>query len=415
MGGRTGAMYAGIDWSEGLNDLAVVDSTGEVVASARIPETPEGLREVLSLLSGLKASHQHSRRHVPVAIETGRSLLVAGLRQAGQPVVVVHPTVVAAYRQTAGPTRKKSDREDAALLAQILRTDGHRHQEQPQSTDDAEAVRALARAQLKASRTRQFHLLRLRSQLRLVHPAALTAWDHLPGKIGRGEARSVIAAAPTSRSAACLSKRRLYDLLETGGRTRNLDDHAARLFTEFRRPVLMQTPLLEEALGHEVRVCVELLDVATSTAQRLAALAVEAFDRHPQADIYRSFPGVGELTGPRLLGEIGDAPARFASARGLRGYAGAAPLTWTSGGSRVVFHRRKGANNFLKTAGHYWSFSAIGRSPGARAHYDRRRAAGERHTAALRHVFGRLLGCLHHCLTHGETYREEAAWPHTGT
>ncbi|MFE4512606.1 transposase [Kitasatospora sp. NPDC056783] len=413
MGGRLGPLYAGIDWSENLNDLSVIDQRGQVIATARVAETPDGVREILKTLSGLKSSHQHSRRRVPIAIETEHGLLVAALRQAGQPVVVVPPLVVAAYRGRAGAAKSKSDKADAALLADILRTDGHNHRPLPQNSDLAYAIRSLARAQVKANRTRQFHLLRLRSQLRLVHPAALAAWGHLPGGIARGEAREVIAAAPTSRSAARLSKRRLYDLLAAGGRTRNLDDHAARLFTEFRLPVLKQSLLLEEAMGEDVRVSVSLLNAATDHAEHLAGLAVQAFDRHPQADIYRSFPGVGRLTGPRLLAELGDAPDRFATARGLRGYAGASPLTWTSSSSRLVFHRRRGANSHLKSAGHHWAFSAIGRSPGARDHYDRRRAAGDRHTAALRHTFGRLLTCLHHCLAKNEHYREDAAWPHS--
>jgi hypothetical protein len=58
-----------------------------------------------------------------------------------------------------------------------------------------------------------------------------------------------------------------------------------------------------------------------------------------------------------------------------------------------------------------WAFSALTASPGARAHYDRRRSTGERHTAAQRNLFNRLLGILHHCLHTGQTYKETAAFP----
>jgi hypothetical protein len=44
------------------------------------------------------------------------------------------------------------------------------------------------------------------------------------------------------------------------------------------------------------------------------------------------------------------------------------------------------------------AFAALTASPGAHAHYQRRRAAGDAHTADLRNLFNRLLGCLHHCL-----------------
>jgi hypothetical protein len=54
-------------------------------------------------------------------------------------------------------------------------------------------------------------------------------------------------------------------------------------------------------------------------------------------------------------------------------------------------------------------------SPGARTHYDRRRATGDRHAAAQRNLFNRLLGVLHHCLDSGQTYQESIAFPTTQT
>ena len=51
--------------------------------------------------------------------------------------------------------------------------------------------------------------------------------------------------------------------------------------------------------------------------------------------------------------------------------------------------------------------------PRKRAHYDRRRDVGDRHAAAQRNLFGRLLGCLHHCLTTRQHYNENTAFPNT--
>jgi hypothetical protein len=97
-------------------------------------------------------------------------------------------------------------------------------------------------------------------------------------------------------------------------------------------------------------------------------------------------------------------------ARGLKAYAGAAPVTRASGKSRSVT-QRKVKNNRLAAAGYTWAFAALTASPGARAHYDRRRKAGDRHTAAQRNLYGRLLGCLHHCLQTGQRYNEATAFP----
>ena len=111
-----------------------------------------------------------------------------------------------------------------------------------------------------------------------------------------------------------------------------------------------------------------------------------------------------------MLAEIGDDRTRFTDARALKAYAGSAPVTRASGKSRAVMHRRI-KNQRLASAGYVWAFSALTASPGARAHYDRRRAAGDRHIAAQRNLFNRLLGVLFHCLQTRTTYREDVAFP----
>ena len=113
-----------------------------------------------------------------------------------------------------------------------------------------------------------------------------------------------------------------------------------------------------------------------------------------------------------VLAEIGDDRSRFADARALKAYAGAAPVTRASGKSSTVMHRRV-KNQRLAGVGYLWAFAALTASPGARAHYDRRRNDGDRHAAAQRNLFGRLLGCLHHCLTTGCEYDEATAFPAT--
>ena len=154
--------------------------------------------------------------------------------------------------------------------------------------------------------------------------------------------------------------------------------------------------------------------MACANADELATAAVTHFDQHPDAEIITSLPGPGSLTGARVLAEIGDDRSRFADARSLKAYAGRAPVTRASGKSLVVMHRRV-KNQRLAAVGYSWAFSAITASPGARAHYNRRRAAGDRHTAAQRNLFNRLLGCLHHCLATSQPYDETIAFPTTPT
>jgi transposase len=168
--------------------------------------------------------------------------------------------------------------------------------------------------------------------------------------------------------------------------------------------------LVEQAMGRQTLALLGQLNAACEAADDLEQAAIEAFERHADAAILTSFPGLGPLTGARVLAEIGDDRTRFTDGKGLKAYAGAAPITRASGKTTTVLHRRV-KNNRLSSAGYTWAFSALTASPGARAHYDRRRGAGDRHAAAQRNLFARLLGCLHHCLSTGQHYREQTAFP----
>ena len=69
-------------------------------------------------------------------------------------------------------------------------------------------------------------------------------------------------------------------------------------------------------------------------------------------------------------------------------------------------------NDRLNHAGYLWAFSAITASPGAKAHYRRRRDGhGDWHAAAQRNLFNRMIGQLYHCLQHGQCYDEAVAFP----
>lgn len=125
-----------------------------------------------------------------------------------------------------------------------------------------------------------------------------------------------------------------------------------------------------------------------------------------------SFPGLGALTGARILGDLGDDHTRFTRPRALEGYAGSA-LVPRSSGRKTTDLARRIKNQRLASLGYIWAFAALIAPSGARAHYDRRHAAEGRHVTAQRNLSNRLLGCLHHCLTHRFPYDEQTALPST--
>lgn len=391
----------GIDWAEGHHDVAIVDSGGKLVAKKRISDDPAGFTALTELLAEAGDSADDP---IPIAIETPRGLLVAALRASDRPVFAINPMAVARYRERRSVARAKSDHADAMTLANILRVDAHLHRELPADSELAQAIAVLARAQQDAVWRRSKASNELRSILREYYPAFL---DTFAGKsatnLAKPAARAVLALAPTPAHAAKLTKTRIAAALRRAGRKRGIDDLAADIVERLRAPQLRQPDLVEQAMGRQAVALLAMLDAACAGADDLEQAAAEEFRKHPDHAVITSFPGLADLTGARVLAEIGDDRDRFADNRALKAYAGSAPVTRASGKVTSITHRRI-KNDRLAAVGWVWAtYASINPGP-ARTHYRKRRDHGDRHAAALRHLFNKMLGQLYHCLQTRQTF-----------
>jgi len=404
------SLTCGIDWADDHHDVAVVDGEGTVISEARITNDTAGVADLWALLA---EAGETAERLTPVAIETSKGLLVAALVASGRLVYAINPLATSRYRDRHRSSRAKSDAIDAIVLANILRTDTHAHRPLPANSDEVKALQVLTRAQQDAVSDRVQVTNRIRAVLKQFFPAALSAFER-GGKhrLDSAACRMILSAAPTPAVAAKLSETKLAVLLRRAGRTRGIALEAATLHRLLHSERLRQPVPVETAMGHQLCALVDQLDAVCRSVEQLTAAAETAFVTHERSRVIASFPGVGSLTGARLLAEIGDDVDRFADARALKAYAGAAPITRASGKVHWVGARRA-KNDRIAAAGYVWALAAIRHDPACRAHYQRRRAGGERHTAALRNTFNKLIGKLHHCMTTGQSYDSSIAFPIT--
>jgi transposase len=401
-------LFCGIDWAEGHHDIAIIDDTGRVVSRARIGNDAAGFAQLLTMLA---ENGDTSENPVPVAIETDHGLLVGTLRATGRTIYPINPLSASRYRSRHQVSGAKSDAADAVLLANILRTDAAAHRPLPADTELAQAVRVLARAQQDAVWSRQQLGNQVRSLLAEFYPAALEAFAGLAdGGLARRDARTILAAAVSPARSAKLTRAQLRSLLIKAGRKRSIDTDVERLRAIFRAEYPHQSPVVENAMGIQLAALLRQFEAACTAADELADAARSHFEQHPDAEIITSFPGLGLLAGARVLAEIGDDRARFTDPRGLKAYAGSAPITRASGKKSIVTHRHI-KNRRLADVGSIWALSSLKASPGARRHFDARRAAGDWNRQAQRHLFNKFLGQLHHCLQAGNLYAEHRAFP----
>ena len=146
-------LYVGDDWSEDHHDVQLMNEAGERLAARRLPEGVKGV----AALHELVAAHASDPGEVVVGIETERGPWVSALLAAGYRVYAINPRSAARYRERHHVGGAKSDAGDAKLLADLVRTDRHNYRPVAGDSDEADAVRVLARAhqQLIWDRVRQ--------------------------------------------------------------------------------------------------------------------------------------------------------------------------------------------------------------------------------------------------------------------
>jgi Transposase/Transposase IS116/IS110/IS902 family len=395
-------LFVGDDWAEDHHDVELMNEQGRVLARGRLPEGVAGMARLHELI-GEQLGEDADDAEVVIGTETDRGPWVAA---AGYTVYGVNPLQASRYRERHGVSGAKSDRGDAHMLTDMVRTDSRQLRAVAGDSPGAGAVKVVARAHktLIWERTRQVQ--RLRHQLREYFPAALEAFADLDAP----DALELLGKAPDPAKAARLTRAQISAALKRA-RRRDIPGKATVILAALRSAQLGQPPAVTAAYAAAVRSLVAVITVLDEQVKLLQRQVEADFGRHPDAEIYRSQPGLGPILGARVPGESGDDPKRYASGKARKNYAGTSPITRASGKKKVVAARFI-RNDRLTDALMAQALSALGSSPGARALYDAERGRGKEHNPALRKVASRLVGILHGCLKTRTLYDEATAWPH---
>lgn len=402
-------LFVGDDWAEDHHDVEVMDEAGRRLSKATLPEGIAGITRLHAMIAAQldpDGDLDAQAGQVLIGIETDRGPWVQALIAAGYQVYAVNPLQAARYRERHSVSGAKSDPADAHLLADMVRTDHHQLRVVADDSELAEAVKVVTRGHKTLIWERTRHTLRLRSALREYFPAALAAFEDLTA----ADTLELLAKAPDPASAARLSTTQIAAALKRA-RRQHRDRRAGEIQAALRTPQLGQPPLVAVAYAATVRAQVAILGVLNEQIELLQGQVEAHFGQHPDAEIYTSQPGLGQILGARVLAEFGDDPTRYGNARARKNYAGTSPITKQSGKKKVVLARYVHNDRLLDALGGQ-AFAAINRSPGARAYYDKQRDRGLGHRAALRQLANRLVGILHGCLKSGTRYDEATAWSH---
>lgn len=369
--------FAGLDWGGESHAVCVVDDGGKIVARFEVAHDAAGLAELRTKLSLIAPPEQ-----VPIAIERPTGLLVDALLEAGHVVMPIHPNVVKACRPRYRAALGKSDVGDAYLLADVLRTDGHRFQPLKPQSDAIKALRALVRTRedLVCERVRLAN--QLRALLESFWPGAAACFFEIDSPI----ALAFVQRYPTPKLAASLGPKRLASFLAqyrySGRRT------ATELLARIRSAPSGTAHAAEAtAKGELVRMLARIIESVAAELSLLSARIEHEIEQLTDGKIVMSFPRVGRVNAAQILAELGDVRARFMTEQQLAAEAGVVPVTRESGKSRGVAFRWA-CNQRLRKAVVCWADNSRHASPWAAAVYAKARARGCPHPHAIR-ILGR--------------------------
>jgi len=319
-------LFAGLDWASQTHAVCIIDTHGTLRERFDVTHAAAGLAELRRRLAACG--------NPPVAIERPSGLIVDTLVEAGCTVVPIHPNVVKATRPRYRSHGAKSDASDAYLLADLLRTDGHRFKPLSPQGDEIRALRALVRGRDDLVATRVQLANQLRSLLESFWPGAAAIFADVDSPI----ALAFIARYPTPGSAARLGPRRMAAFCAQHAYCGRRSPEA--LLARLRQaPAAACGELEMDAKGELARSLARTLERLVEQIRLLTSRIEHQVLSLDDGRIVMSFPRAGRICAAQILAELGSVRERFGSDEQLAAEAGVAPVTYQSGKSRAVTFR----------------------------------------------------------------------------
>ncbi len=386
----TYAVFCGIDVGKGEHHAVGLDPSGTRLFDKALPNDETKLRTVFDRLA----------EHGPVLVivdqpNTIGALPVTVARACGHAVAYL-PGLTMRRVADLYPGQAKTDARDAFIIADTARTMPHTLRRVDVGDEALAELGVLVGFDddLAGEATRISN--RIRGLLTGIHPALERV---LGPRIAHPAVLEILSRCGGPVGIRKAGKRRLTTLA-----TKHAPRMGTRLAEEILAALDAQSVTVPGSAAAEI-VLPKLADSLKEVLQQRKSIAEDVermLDDHPLSQVLMSMPGVGIRTAARVLLEVGDGSA-FASAAHLAAYAGIAPVTHRSGSSIRGEHPARSGNRKLKRALFLSAFAAL-HDPTSRAYYDRKRAEGKKHNAALICLARRRVDVLHAMLRNGTLY-----------
>jgi transposase len=388
----------GIDIAKEIHWVTAIDAGGVVLLDRRLENRPTAIAELvnaLAALGGEPGGEPEGDVRIGFDVVGGiAGLAEAMLAEAGFALVHVPGLAVNRARQGSVGGENKSDPRDARVIADQVRIRSDLRPILPARELDLE-IRLLVgrRGDLVSAQTQR--LGRQHDLLVGIFPGLERVLD-----LTTKGAQHLLSRYVTPAELRAAGTRRLVRYLQAAGGLPHVEALVGRVIEAAAE---QHVAVAAEAMS--ARLIRELAAEALAARARLIALDRELLallDRHPDAALIRSLPGMGVVLTAEFIAEAGDL-SRFRSADALAAAAGIAPVLRQSGKTRFL-RRPAGGNKALKRVFYQSAFCSLAH-PDSRAFYDRKRREGKRHHQAVIALARRRTNVLWAVLHHRQPFQ----------
>jgi len=388
--------YVGVDWADEEHYVYITDDSGQKLASFSIEHNEKGMNKLQNRI------YRFSRKldKLLFSIETDKGLVVSTLMDWGYTVYSINPKSVDRYRDRYKSSGVKSDEFDACVLANILRTDRSRFQPIRPDSELARELKVLTRDRdkLVGDRTRLSN--RLTAILKAYYPAALELFSDVAQLI----TLSFLRKYPTYQDVKELSFDEFKEFLSEHRYPQ--PKRAKGMYQKLQQPHLECEDMLTRTKSKLMLVTVSQLQLLMDEIKSYESAIKKLLKSHPDANIFLSLPGSGDILSARFIAELGDNHDRYQSAGDVQAESGSAPITIQSGKKKYVRFRRS-CKKPLRNTIHTFAFCSTSQCIWAREHYDQQIATGKTHSQAVRSLSNKWMKIIFTLWKRGETYDEE--------
>jgi transposase len=390
------AAFIGIDWADRKHDVCLVAAGAQTLEPSVLEHRPAAIE---AWAAGLR--ERFGGRKVAVCIELAQGPIVSALLEHDIFVLFpVNPSTLAKYRQAFAPSRAKDDPTDAQIALELLL----RHRDKlSELKPDSAAMRALrrmviARRELVEDRVRLTN--RITNALKQYFPQVLSWFreKHTAVFIAFLDRWPTLQAAQRARSETLVDFFHAHNVRRADAVARRVEAIRSERPLTTDGGVIAPSQLLVEALLGQLRA-------VTAAIERFDEEIAERSKKLPDYRLFAALPGAGAALAPRLLVAFGERRERFPDAAAVQKYAGIAPVTERSGNQSWV-HWRFACSKFIRQTFVEWTEQTITGSFWARAFYQRHRAKGAAHNAAVRALAFKWVRILWRCWVDRVPYDE---------